>query len=436
MGIKNISFDSLLDSFNELKNRLLFLFFSIFIFRIGTFISIPGINIHLLNNIFKNNNSIINIFNIFSGGTLFNTSIFALGIIPYISSSVIIQLLTFTFPSFLKLNNNNIDSRLKINRYMKYLTLFLSIIQSILVFLTINKFNNYGNIFLYNNLINYIISIISLITGTIFLMWLGEQISENGLGNGISVIMFIGIISNLPKSLFNLFNLIINKNLSYIKLLLMFFLIIFTIYFIIFVELAERKILVIYPSKGYRNIKYFFSSYNTFLPFKVNMSGIIPSIFTSSIMLIPSVILIWLNNFIKSKYIFYIYNLFFPKNFLYLLIYIFFIIFFCFFYSLLIYNPKNIANNLKMTGAYIPKIRPGKNTSFFLKKKILKLTLFSSIYILIICLIPDFIYNILNINFSFNGTSLLIIITVIIDFISQIKSLIMSNSYFSIFKKI
>ncbi len=435
MNIKNILFDSLLDNFKELKNRLLFLFFYIFIFRIGSFISIPGINLYILNNIFENiniNKKIINIFNIISGGNILNFSIFTLGIIPYISSSIIIELLTIVFPYFIKLKNN-INGKYIINKYIKYLTLLLSIIQSIIIFSFINKFNNHNVFFLYNNnFILYISSIISLITGTIILVWLSEQISKNSLGNGVSVIMFTNIISNLPSSLFSFFWNI--NNLSYIKLFLIFFLVIFIIYLIVFIEMAKRKILILYPSKGYKNIKCFFYSYDTFLPLKINMTGIIPSIFTSSIMLIFSIFLLFFNNFSKINFLFYIYNLFYPKNFLYLLIYSIFLIFFCFFYTLLVYNPNDISNNLKKSGAYIPGIRPGENTSFFLKNVILKLTLFGSLYILIICLISDFIYDVLNINFNFSFISLLIIINVIMEFIYQIKSLIMSNSYFSIIK--
>lgn len=245
--------------------------------------------------------------------------------------------------------------------------------------------------------------------------------------------MLVGIIYNLYNSLFNLFNII--NNISYIKLLLIFLLIIFIIYLIFFIEMAERRILIIYPSKKFINIKYFFSSYNNFLPFKINMAGIIPSIFTSSIILIPYIILFFFNNFIKFNFLFYLFNLFYPKNFLYLFIYIFFIIFFYFFYTLLLYNSNDISKNLKKNSAYIPGIRPGENTSIFLKNVILRLTLFGSLYILIICLISDFIYDILNININFNFISLLIIIIVFIEILFQIKSLIMSNSYFSIIKK-
>ncbi len=435
MNIKNILFNSLLNNFKELKNRLLFLFFYIFIFRIGNYISIPNFNLYTLNSIFKNINiskNVINIFNIISGGNILNFSIFTLGIIPYISSSIIIELLTIIFPYFKNLKNN-FNGKYIINKYIKYLTLLLSLIQSIIVFFFVNKFNNYNIFFLYNNsFILYISFIISLITGTIFLVWLSEQISKNSLGNGVSVIMFINIISNLPNSLFNFF-LNIN-NLSYIKLFFVFFLIILMIYLMVFIEMSKRKILILYPSRGYKNVRCFFSSYNTFLPLKINMVGVMPSIFTSSIIFIFSIILFFLNNFIKINFLFYTYNLFYPKNFLYLLIYSIFLIFFCFFYTLLVYNPNNISNNLKKGGVYIPGIRPGNNTSFFLKNIILKLTLFGSLYILIICLISDFIYDILNINFNFNFISLLIIINVIMEFIYQIKSLIISNSYFSIIK--
>ncbi len=432
MNIKNIFFNLLLNTFKELKNRILFLFFYIFIFRILNYISIPGVNIYILNNLFKYNNNIINIFNILLNNNLLNISILSLNIIPYISSSIIIQLLIIIFPYFIKFKDD-IYKKYKINKYIKYLTLLLSIIHSIILFLNINKFYIYKNIIL-NNL-NNIIFIISLITGTMFLIWLAEQISENSLGNGISVLIFINIISNFFNLLLILFKLFLNKNLSYMKLFLVFFFIILIIYFIIFIEISERKILILYSSIDYKNIKYFFSSYNIFLPFKINMSGVISFIFTSNIILFFSFFLFLLNNYFKYKFILYINNLFYYKNFLYLLIYIFFIIFFCFFYNLLMYNSNDISNNLNKSGAYIYEIRPGKNTSFFLKNIILKLTLFNSLYILIIYLYSNFIYNILNIKFNFNNISLLIVIIVFIDFITQIKSLIISNNYFSILKK-
>ncbi len=435
MSIKNILFNSLLNNLKDLKNRIIYLFFYIFILRIGNFILIPGINIYILNNIFRNisNINFINIFNIISGINILNFSIFSLGIIPYISSSIIIQLLTIIFPYFIKLKNN-IYGKYLINKYIKYLTLFLSIIQSIIIFIIINKFNNYNNsIFLYDNFIIYVTSIVSLITGTMFLLWLNEQISKNSLGNGISIIMLVNIISNLYNFLYNLLNII--NIISYIKLFLVFLIVIFIIYLIFFIEMAERRILIIYPSKRFINIKYFFSSYNNFLPLKINMAGIMPSVFASSIMLIPYIILLFLNNFIKFNFLFYLYNLFYPKNFLYLLIYIFFIIFFYFFYTLLLYNSNNISKNLSKNNAYIPGVRPGKDTSIFLRNIILRLTLFGSLYILIICLISDFIYNILNININFNFISLLIVIIVFMEIIFQIKSLIISNNYFSIIKK-
>ncbi len=429
MNISNFIFKSL----NELKDRIIFLLFSIFILRLGTFIPIPGINLYSLNNLFNKDNNIINVLNMFSGGSLIYTSIFTLGIIPYISSSIIIQLLTIIFPYFSELKKEGIIGEYKINRYMKYLTFILSIIQSIIFYLTLLKLNNYNGIFINNSLEVYLISIFSLISGTLFLVWLSEQISNKGLGNGISVIIFVGIISNLPKYLISLLNLLLFNSLFYIKILLLLFLFLLTIYFIVYVEIASRKILIQYPSKGYRNIKYLFPLYNTYLPFKINMSGIIPTIFSYSIMLVPSIILVLINNYLNFNFLLYLINLFYPKNFLYLLLYVLLVFFFNFFYTLLIYNPNDISNNLKKSGAYIINIRPGKDTSDYLHKIILRLTFFSSLYILIISLVPDFLHDILNIKFYFSGTSLLIVTIVIIEFISQIKSLIISNKYFSIF---
>ncbi len=425
----------ILKSFQELKNRIIFLLFFIFILRIGTYIPIPGINLYILNNLFKQNNNIVNILNLFSGGSLVYASILTLGVMPYISSSIIIQLLTFIFPYFMELKKEGIIGEYKLNRYMKYLTLIISIIQSIVIFVTLSNISNYKNIFIKENLNFYLIAIITLITGTIFLMWLGEQITEKGLGNGTSVIMFVGIISNLINYLLSLFKSFFSTDFNYFKILLISFIFFFTIYFIVYVEMAQKKILIQYPSKNYRNIDFLFSSYDTYLPFKINMSGVMPSIFSSSIMLIPSILLNWINNYLNYNFLSYIIILFYPKNFLYLLFYIFWIVFFNFFYTLLIYNSNDISNNLKKSGAYIPGIRPGFNTSIYLNKVILRLTLFSSLYMLIICFIPDLIYDILNIKFYFSGTSLLIVVIVIMEFISQIKSLIISNNYSFIFKK-
>lgn len=432
MDINNFSLSIIVSGLKELKSRLIFLFFSIIVFRIGTFIPIPGINFNNL--IYYNNykNNFINFFNLFSGGSLKHASILTLGVIPYISSSIIIQLFTIIFPYFINLRKEGIVGKYKINQYIKYLTLLISIIQSLFIISTLVKYYDFEYILINNKLNFYIVSIFSLVAGTMFLMWLGNKISERGLGNGISIIIFIGIISNLFNSLLFILN---NINfISFIKLFFVFFFIFFVMFFIVYIEMAQRKICIYYASRRYGN-KYLFNLNNNFLPFKVNMSGVIPSIFSSSIILIPSIFIIWLNNFFNLNSLNYFVYIIYNKNFFYLMLYLFLIVFFSFFYTLLMYNSNDISDNLKKSGAYIPGIRPGFNTSIFLNEIILRLTLFSSLYMCIVCLIPDFIYYIMKINFYFGGTSLLIVIIVIMDLFSQIQSLMMSNKYSSILNK-
>ncbi len=435
MKFKKFFLSSVLNNLQNLKSRLLFLCFSIIILRIGVFIPIPGINIYLLNDFLKkNNNSFIDILNMFSGGSLFHASIFALGIMPYISSTIIMQLFTVIFPYFTDFKNEGSDGKYKISQYTRYLTLIVSIVQAFVLSTTISYLPVIKNIILYKGLLFYFISITTLVTGTMFLMWLGEQISEKGIGNGISVIIFTGIISSLPKSIFNFLNEIRLHQISYYKFFLIFFLIIFIVYFIVFIEIAQRKILIQYASRRYQNNRFFSS--DTYLPFRLNMSGVIPAIFSSSIMMFPYIILFWFKNTIYFNWISNFIDIIYPKSFFYLLIYLFLIIFFSFFYTLLMYNSSDIANNLKKSGAYIPGIRPGERTSYYINDIILRLTLLGSLYMSIVCLIPDFMYDIIGVSFYFGGTSLLIVTVVVIEFITQIQMLIMSNQYLSMLKKI
>ncbi len=435
MKFKKNFLSNVFNNLQNLKSRLLFLCFSIIILRTGVFIPIPGINVYLLNDLLKKtNNNFIDILNIFSGGSLFHASIFALGIMPYISSTIIMQLFTVIFPYFIDFKNEGSDGKYKISQYTRYLTLLVSTIQAFFLSITISYLPVIKNIILYKGLLFYFISITTLVTGTMFLMWLGEQISEKGIGNGISVIIFTGIISSLPKYIYYLYNKLILNQISYYKFFLIFFLIICVVYFIVFIEIAQRKILIHYASRRYQNNRFFSS--DTYLPFKLNMSGVIPAIFSSSIMMFPYIILFWFKNTVYFSWISNFLNLIYPKSFLYVLIYLFLIIFFSFFYTLLMYNSNDIANNLKKSGAYIPGIRPGDKTSNYINNVILRLTLLGSLYMSIVCLIPDFMHDIIGVPFHFGGTSLLIVIVVVIEFITQIQTLIMSNQYLSMLKKI
>ncbi len=437
MNINKILFDNRSENLKELKNRLYYFFCTILVLRIGYFIPIPGIKLFNFNNILnKYNNNFTDFFKLFFNSSLFYTSIFILGIMPYISSSIIIQLLTVIIPYFINLKKDGINGKFKINNYIKYLTLLLSIIQSTLLSFLILKYNILYNNIVVTKFIFLITSILSLVTSTMFLVWLSDKITENGLGNGVSIIIFINIISNLPNLILNFFKLINLNSLYIFKLLFVFSFLFFIIYFIVLVETAQRNIFIQYAIKGYQRSKYsFINSKDTYLPLKINSAGVMPSIFTSSIMILPSLLFVWLNNNLIFKNLFFFINLFYPKQFLYLLIYILFIIFFCFFYTLLIFNPVEISNNLKKVGAYIPNIRPGMFTANKIKNIVLRLTLFNSIYISIVCLIPDFINEIIKLSFSVSGISLLIIVVVIIDLIIQIQTLLISNKYLSILKK-
>ncbi len=435
MNINNI-FTNISSGFLELKNRILFVLGTIFLFRLGSFIPIPGIDTNLLFSFLnKNNSGFIDMFNMFSGGSLFHTSIFTLGIVPYISASIIIQLLTIVYPYFIELKKEGINGKYILNQYTRYLTLFISIIQSVfisLVFINLSDFEKIGFHLNYNF---YFVCIISLISGTMFLMWLGEQITERGIGNGVSMIIFIGIISSLPKLLFSFIGDFVFSYFNFLKLMLVLCIMLLLVFFIVFIESAQRKILI-QSSFRRQNTKYsFLSAQDTYLPLKINMVGVIPSIFSSSIMIFISSILLWLYNLNKFNFINFLFVFFNPKKFVFILVHMFLIVTFSFFYTFLVFNSRETAENLKKSGSYIPGLRPGYYTSKYIDKVIYSLTLFSTMYVSIVCLFPEFMQEIIGLPFSFGGTSLLIIVVVTIEFIFQVQTLIMSNQYLSIFKK-
>ncbi|MFI4819102.1 MAG: preprotein translocase subunit SecY [Enterobacterales bacterium] len=421
--------------FNELKKRIMFVILSIIILRIGTFISIPFINTNIFKNFINNNdnNLIINMFNIFSGGSLNNASIFSLGVMPYISSSMIIQLLTKLNINLLKKKNYEND-KYKINKYTIYGTFIISIIQS---FITIIGFNNLYIIkyFIKNliYLIFFIITVLSLSLGTILLVWIGNQITKNGIGNGISVIIFTGILSEFYFSFIKIINKINKGYITYSMLIIILFLIFFITFLIVLIESGQRQILINYPSPQARKI---FSHKNTYLPLKINMNGVVPAIFSSNLITIILTIITWIKSKFKLNWINFIYIYFRPGNLIYTLIYSYIIIFFCLFYSKFVFDIKEISDNLKKSGAFITGIRPGQNTEKYIYKIYNKITLLGSIYITFICLISEFISKIINYEINFSSTSLLIIVVVIIDIINQINTIMMSSKYKNIIDKL
>ncbi|CAL4043798.1 Preprotein translocase subunit SecY [Buchnera aphidicola (Anoecia corni)] len=420
----------------ELKRRTIFFIFSIIVFRIGSFIPIPGINIPVLSKIiYSNSSGIFDIFNMFSGGSLSRASIFALGIMPYISASIIIQVLTLAYPTFSKLKKEGELGSKKINKYVRYLTLFLAIFQAVGLATSLPFLSGMKYFILNPDIYFYFIAIFSLISGSLFLMWLSELITEYGLGNGTSILIFISILSGFPSTFSKIVNQFHNNEYTILQYIVVMIIIVLSIFFVVFTERCQRQITIRYA--GRQRGSRIYSTQNTHLPLKLNMSGVMPAIFSSSMLIFPSTIASWylgkhLDNlnllckiilFFKFSHIFYI------------LLYATSIVFFCFFYSQLAFNPRETADNLKKSGAFIPGIRPGEKTEKYISNIMLKLTCIGSVYMIFICLMPEFIKNIFNMPFYFGGTSLLIVVVVIIDFITQIQTLILSNQYDVILKK-
>ncbi|ADP67470.1 preprotein translocase subunit SecY [Buchnera aphidicola] len=427
-----LNFKNTKTSVSELKQRIVFLIVAIIVFRIGSFIPIPGIDTTILSKILNNQNgTIVDMFNMFSGGALSRASIFALGIMPYISASIIIQLLTLVYPTLSEIKKEGESGRHRINQYTRYATLILALVQSIGIAMTLPNIAGIRSIIINTDFYFYLIAIISLVTSTMFLMWLGELITEYGIGNGISIIIFIGIIAGLPSAIGNTIEKTRQGDLHILLFLFILLLIFSVIFLVVFMERGQRKIVVHYAQR--QQGRRIYETPSTHLPLKINMAGVIPAIFASSIVLFPATIISWckVNHEWLTKILFYLQ----PNQFLYLILYISAIVFFCFFYTGLVFNPRETADNLKKSGAFISGIRPGEQTAKYINKIMLRLTLVGSLYITFICLIPEFMRSAMNVPFYFGGTSLLIVVVVIIDFITQIQTLIMSNQYESMLKK-
>ncbi len=415
---------------NDLKKRIMFVIIILIMYRIGAHIPIPLIDAKQILNSFSDiNKNIFNLFALFSGGALTNVTIFSLGIMPYISSSIIIQLLATTWTPLKKIQKDGYSGKKKISLYTRILTLFLSSIQSI----AMTKFILNTSIIENYNKLYYIVIIVTLISGTMILMWLGEQINERGIGNGISLIIFTNIISNTPHSINVALEKLRQGEISIFTTAIFIFSLFLIIIMIVTIESSQRKILINYPKRQYG--KKIYAAQTNYLPFKINMAGIMPPIFASSIILFPLTAINWINNSLKINFIDYIIKILTPGSLLYIIIFGLLIIFFAFFYTNLIFNSKETAENLKKTGGFISGIRPGEQTAEYIKKIINKLTYLSAIYLTLVCLIPEILTKIINVPFYFGGTSLLIVIAVIIDFISQIQSKLISQKYEKLIKK-
>jgi len=419
------------DKYGDLRRRLVFLLLALVVYRIGTHIPVPGIDPNQLQQLFKGQQGgILSLFNMFSGGALSRFSIFALGIMPYISASIIMQLMSYVVPSMEALKKEGEAGRRKITQYTRYATLGLALFQSLGIAVALESSAGLVNA---PGMGFRITAMVSLTAGTMFLMWLGEQITERGLGNGISIIIFAGIAAGLPKSIGGLLELVRTGAMSIIVALLIVVLVAGITYFVVFVERGQRKILVNYARRQVGNKVY--GGQSSHLPLKLNMSGVIPPIFASSIILLPSTIVSWFSAGSSLNWLKDISAALSPGQPLYVMLYAVAIIFFCFFYTALVFNSRETADNLKKSGGFIPGIRPGDQTAKFIDKILLRLTLAGAIYITFVCLVPEFLILKYNVPFYFGGTSLLIIVVVTMDFMAQVQNYLMSQQYEPLLKK-
>ena len=415
----------------DLKRRLWFLLGAMVVYRVGTHIPVPGINASVLDELFKQQEGgILGLFNVFSGGALQRFSILALGIMPYISASIIMQLCTVVVPSLEALKKEGEAGRRKITQYTRYATLGLAFFQALGISIALEA---QAGLVISPGLPFRIITAVTLVTGTMFLMWLGEQITERGLGNGISLLIFAGIAAGLPRAISQTLEQLNTGAYSPVLVLGIAALVIVVTAFVVFVERALRKILVNYAKRQVGNKVY--QGQSSHLPLKLNMAGVIPPIFASSIILFPATLASW---FGQGDHMIWLRDLaatLAPGQPVHEILYASAIIFFCFFYTALQYNPKETAENLKKSGAFIPGYRPGDQTAKYIEKITLRLTLLGSLYLVVVCFIPNFLIAWKNVPFYFGGTSLLIIVVVTMDFMTQVQAYMMSQQYESLLKK-
>lgn len=414
----------------ELKQRLLFVLIAIIIFRIGAYIPVPGLDPAKLADLFnQQKNGIIGLFNMFSGGAMSRLTVFALGIMPYISTSIIMQLFTVVVPSLEELKKEGESGRRKINQYTRYGTVILSIFQAF----GIARWLTGQGIVLEPGVVFYVSTTITLVTGTMFLMWLGEQITERGIGNGISLIIFSGIVSGLPGAIGRFFEQVREGEIQFLAMVLVCIAVLLVTAFVVFMERGQRRITVNYAQRQQGRKMY--AAQSTYLPLKVNMAGVIPPIFASSIILLPATLAQF---FVSSQHLSWLSDVGLalePGQPLYIILYAGAIIFFAFFYTALVFNPRDNAENLKKSGAFIPGIRPGEQSAQYIDGVMTRLTFVGAIYLAFVALMPEFMVLTWHVPFYFGGTSLLIIVVVIMDFWAQVQAHLMSRQYESLMKK-
>jgi len=421
--------------YGDLSRRLVFLLLALVVYRVGAHIPVPGIDPAQLQQLFNGQQGgILSLFNMFSGGALSRFTVFALGIMPYISASIIMQLLTYVLPAFEQLKKEGEAGRRKITQYTRFGALALALFQSLGIAMALEAS---AGLVIAPGFGFRMTAVVSLTAGTMFLMWLGEQITERGLGNGISILIFAGIAAGLPGSIGGLLELVRTGAMGPLVSIFIIAVVMLVTYFVVFVERGQRKILVNYARRQVGNKVY--GGQSSHLPLKLNMAGVIPPIFASSIILLPATVINWFSSgesdnpvvlFMKDMA-----GALTPGQPIYVMFYAAAIIFFCFFYTALVFNSRETADNLKKSGAFIPGIRPGDHTAKFIDKILVRLTLAGAVYITFVCLLPEFLILKYNVPFYFGGTSLLIIVVVTMDFMSQVQNYMMSQQYESLLKK-
>ncbi len=414
----------------ELKSRLLFVVLAIVVYRIGAHIPVPGINPDRLAALFdQNQGTILSLFNMFSGGALERMSILALGIMPYISASIIMQLMTVVSPTLEALKKEGESGRRKINQYTRYGTVLLATVQS---FGMAVGLANQGVAFSADASF-YFVAVVTLVAGAVFLMWLGEQVTERGIGNGISILIFAGIVAGLPGAIGQSFEAARQGDLNILALLAIAVMAVATVGFVVFMERGQRRITINYAKRQQGRRVY--AAQTSHLPLKVNMAGVIPPIFASSILLFPASIGQWFGQSEGMEWLQDVALALGPGQPLYILLFASAIVFFCYFYTAIVFNPRDVADNLKKSGAFIPGIRPGEQSARYIDTVLSRLTLFGALYIAAVSLMPQFLVVAWNVPFYFGGTSLLIVVVVVMDFMAQVQSHLMSHQYESLMKK-
>jgi preprotein translocase subunit SecY len=415
---------------SELWRRIRFVLLAILIFRIGSHIPVPGIDPTRMAELFnQNKGTVLGLFNMFSGGALQRMSVFALGIMPYISASIIMQLLTVVVPQLEQLKKEGQAGQRQINQYTRYGTVILATIQAIGISVGLA---NQG-VALIANFVFYFVAVVSLVTGSVFLMWLGEQVTERGIGNGISIIIFAGIVAGLPAALGQAFEQARQGELNILVLLGLSLLAIAVVFIVVFIERGQRRITVNYAKR--QQGRKLYAAQTSHLPLKVNMAGVIPPIFATSILLFPATLGQWFGRAEGMHWLQSIALAISPGQPLYMILFALGIVFFCFFYTAIVFNPKDVADNLKKSGAFIPGIRPGERSAQYIDGVLTRLTLWGALYITLVSLLPEFLVVGFNVPFYFGGTSVLIVVVVVMDFMSQVQAHLMSNRYESLMRK-